>query len=216
VSRVRVKICGITRREDALAAAIAGADAIGLVFYPDSLRAVTPDRAAAITASLPPFVARVGLFVDPEPGFVDAVLAAVHLDLLQFHGSEAPGFCSAFGLPYIKAIRMRSAGDAAGLSGMYPQAAALLLDTYAEELAGGTGRTFDWTMIPRGTGRPLILAGGLSPENVESAILQVLPYAVDVSGGVESAKGIKDPARIRALMNAVDRAGKACAMMESR
>lgn len=198
--RTRVKICGITRPEDARAAAAAGADAIGLVFVDASPRRLDPERARAIVAVLPPFLKVVGLFVDAPPAQVRAVLGAVPLDLIQFHGRETPEFCRAFGRPYLKALRMGPGVDVAAEAGRYPDAAGLLLDSFHPQLAGGTGETFDWSRVPRDLGRPLVLAGGLTPENVAAAVAAVRPYAVDVSSGVESAKGIKDAAKVAAFV----------------
>lgn len=203
---VRSKICGITRVEDALAAAEAGADAIGLVFYARSPRAVSPRQAAEIVAALPPFVTSVGLFVDAERNLVEEVLDTVPLDLLQFHGNEEPAQCEGYRRPYIKALRVRSTADILHGAARYPGARGLLLDTYVEGVPGGTGLAFDWSLIPAGLARPLILAGGLTVENVRAAIGQVRPYGVDVSGGVEMAKGIKDAARVRAFLDEVRRA----------
>jgi phosphoribosylanthranilate isomerase len=203
MTRVRIKICGITRREDALQAADAGADAIGLVFHPESPRAVTGESARAIACALPPFVSRTGLFVNAEPEFVHAMLAVVPIDLLQFHGDERPDYCRAFRRPYIKAVRMRDGIDLASVERQYTDAAALLLDAWAPDAAGGTGRTFDWDLVPGSRRMPVVLAGGLTTENVAEAIRRVRPWAVDVSGGVESAKGIKDPGRVRAFIAAV-------------
>lgn len=203
--RTRVKFCGVTRPEDAVAAASLGADAIGLVFHRASPRAVTPEQARAIVAALPPLVTVVGLFVDPPRERVEAALDAVHIDLLQFHGDECPADCGSFGVPYIKAIRMQPGLDVAGYAQAYPEAKAVLLDAYRAGLAGGTGETFDWSQIPAGLERPLILAGGLTPANVAEAIGRVRPYAVDVSGGIEAAKGIKDPGKMAAFMSEVRR-----------
>jgi phosphoribosylanthranilate isomerase len=200
--RTRVKICGITRIEDALAAAAAGADAIGLVFAAASPRCVTPAQACALCAVLPPFVTAVGLFVDAPAAEVRAVLGQVPLDLLQFHGSEPAQACRGFGRPYIKAIHMKDGLDVGVEAGRYPDAAGLLLDVYHPRLAGGSGERFDWTRVPRDLGRPLVLAGGLTPDNVAQAVRQVRPYAVDVSSGVEQAKGIKDAAKIAAFVDA--------------
>lgn len=202
--RTRVKICGITRPEDGLAAARLGADAIGLVFYARSPRAVDAERAAAIVRSLPPFVTAVGLFVDAPRADIEAVLARVPLGLLQFHGDECPADCGTYGLPYIKAVRMRPGLDLAGFAGAYPDAAGLLLDAYVAGVPGGTGERFDWGRIPRDFDRPLILAGGLDADNVAAAIEQVRPYGVDVSGGVEAAKGIKDHQRLQAFFRGVE------------
>jgi phosphoribosylanthranilate isomerase len=196
---IRVKICGITRGEDALAAAAAGADAVGLVFA-DSPRQVDTDRAHRIVALLPPFIKVVGLFVNAPAARVREVLGQVPLDLLQFHGAESPEDCRQYGRPYIKAIRMAPGVDVAAEAGRYPEACGILLDAYDPQAAGGTGASFDWTRVPRDLGRPLILAGGLTPENVAQAVRQVRPYAVDVSSGVESSKGIKDAARIAAFI----------------
>jgi phosphoribosylanthranilate isomerase len=201
--RTRVKICGITRVEDALAAVAGGADAIGLVFYASSPRHVSVERAAEIVASLPPFVDAVGLFVDAEPAEVRALLQRVRLDLLQFHGSETPAYCQAFDFPYIKAARVRPGLNLLQYAADFASARALLLDAYQEGVAGGTGQTFDWNMIPANLPRPVILAGGLDAGNVAEAIRRVRPYAVDVSGGVEREKGIKDAAKIAAFMRGV-------------
>ncbi len=206
--RTRVKICGITRPEDALAAVRQGADAIGLVFYPPSPRAVTPQQAAAIANSVPPFVTVVGLFVNAGRETVADVLARARLDLLQFHGDESPEQCEGHGRPYIKAVRMRDEVDLHQLSEQYAGAAGLLLDTYMKGRPGGTGEAFDWERIPRDLAGYLVLAGGLNADNVEQAIRQVRPYAVDVSGGVEEAKGIKDVSKIEAFMRGVGRAGQ--------
>lgn len=201
--RIRSKICGITRVEDALAAVACGADAIGLVFYAKSPRYVTPERAAEIVACLPPLVSAVGLFVDAEPHEVEQVLRTVRLDLLQFHGEETPQYCAAFGTPYIKAVRVRPEINLVEYAAAYGKAKALLLDAYQEGVAGGTGQVFDWNLIPRNLTKPVILAGGLNASNVAVAIAQVRPYAVDVSGGVEQEKGIKDADKIAAFMRGV-------------
>lgn len=203
MNRIRVKICGITRPADAAAAAAGGADAIGLIFFPDSPRAVTAAVAGDIVAGLPPYVTRVGVFVDATRETIDAVLGQVSLDLLQFHGDEDPADCAGIGLPYVKAIRMTPGVSLPEQVERYRGAAGLLLDTYSPDLAGGTGRTFDWDAVPPDLGLPLILAGGLTPANVSEALRRVRPYALDVSGGVESAKGIKDPAKIYEFMRQV-------------
>jgi phosphoribosylanthranilate isomerase len=203
MTRTRVKICGLTRAEDVRAAVAAGADAIGLVFHSASPRAVTLDQAARLCALLPPFVAAVGLFVDASEPQVRAILDRVPLDLLQFHGEEPAAFCTRFGRRWIKAIRMRPGLDLMARARIYRDAGGLLLDAFDPVLAGGTGTTFDWGRIPASLGTPIILAGGLTPDNVADAIRQVRPFAVDVSGGVESAKGIKDPAKISAFMRGV-------------
>ncbi|VXC37161.1 N-(5'-phosphoribosyl)anthranilate isomerase [Pseudomonas sp. 8Z] len=203
MTRVRSKICGITRVEDALAAVEAGADAIGLVFYAKSPRAVSIEQARAIVAALPPFVTCVGLFVDMPREALQALLREVPLDLLQFHGDESPTDCEGFSRPYIKALRVRADQDVAALMAPYTGACGILLDTFVEGVPGGTGAAFDWSLVPSEAGKPVILAGGLTPDNVAQAIAQVRPYAVDVSGGVEAAKGIKDASRIQAFLNAV-------------
>lgn len=203
MSVVRSKICGITRIEDALAAAEAGADAIGLVFYPQSPRAVTIERARAIIAALPPFVTTVGLFVDASRCELGEILDAVPLDLLQFHGDESAADCEGHNRPYIKALRVKAGDDIAAQIDSYANASGILLDTFVAGVPGGTGQAFDWSLVPRGLKRPIILAGGLTAENVRDAIDQVRPYAVDVSGGVEASKGIKDSEKIRAFMRAV-------------
>ena len=212
--RTRVKICGITRLPDGLAAARAGADAIGFVFWPGTPRVVAAELARAIATALPPFVTIVGLFVDPEPEHVRATLAVVPLDVLQFHGHESPELCRAFGRRYVKAV---SVGDRAGTAGLleyaarYPDASALLFDAPPSGgLPGGTGRTFDWDALPQNLARPLVLSGGLSAANVGEAIRRVRPWAVDVSSGVEAigpdgkpARGMKDPERIRSFIEEV-------------
>jgi len=199
----RIKICGITRPEDGLAAANAGADAIGLVFYPKSPRAVTIEQAQAICAVLPPFVTVVALFVDAEHFEIADVLAAVPIDLLQFHGSETPAQCDAYATPYIKAIRMREDADLSEAAQQYSSARGILVDTFNPNEAGGTGEVFDWDRVPDGLDTPIILAGGLEPSNIKAAIQQLHPYAVDVSSGVELSKGIKDVGKIQAFVKAV-------------
>ena len=201
--RTRVKICGITRLQDAMSAVDNGADAIGLVFYKDSPRAISIENARAIVQKLPPFVTVVGLFVDPSPKDVAAVLHRVSLDLLQFHGNELPSECAAYSKPYIKAIKVKEGDDIAEQVSKYTSARGVLLDTFDPGLPGGTGRVFDWTKIPKKLDKPLILAGGLTAENIWQAISKVRPFAVDVSGGVEAAKGIKDPEKIAAFMRGV-------------
>jgi phosphoribosylanthranilate isomerase len=198
-----IKICGITRREDAIAAAHCGAHAIGLVFYAQSPRHVTPDRAAEILRALPPFVMSVGLFVDAPAGEVARTLAGARVDLLQFSGDETPAYCSQFGVPYLKALRVRPGVDLLQYARDYHEAKALLLDAYVEGTHGGTGATFDWALIPKNLPSPVVLAGGLTPDNVTAAIKAVRPWAVDVSSGVELSKGIKDAARIAAFVTGV-------------
>jgi len=199
----RVKICGITRVEDAKAAASAGADAIGLVFDRRSPRCVEIERAAAIARELPPFVTLVGLFVNATSARVDEVLRDVRLTLLQFHGDEAPEQCSRYGRPYIKAIRMRDGVDLTHEAARYADASGLLLDSFVADQAGGSGTTFDWGRVPRDLSKPIVLAGGLTVDNVRDAIRRVRPAAVDVSSGVEVSKGIKDPNKIAAFIAAV-------------
>ncbi len=202
----RVKICGITRPEDALAAAEAGADAIGLVFYDKSPRAVDIGQAWEILDVLPPFVTTVGLFVNADAQTIEDILVEVPLDLLQFHGDEAPDFCEQFGTPYIKAVRMREGTDLKGIAQRYTAAQGLLLDTFRPGVPGGTGEVFDWSLAQQPCDKPIILAGGLRPDNVAQAIAQVRPWAVDVSGGVEKEKGIKDSGKISAFIQAVKQA----------
>ena len=202
--RTRIKICGITRAEDARVAVESGADAIGLVFYPPSPRNVSPDQARAIISAIPPFVTVVGLFVDPAADQVEAALRACSINLLQFHGDEAPEFCGSFGLPYIKAARVRADADLVQYLSPFSAAQGWLLDAYHDRLYGGTGASFDWNLIPQGLARPVILSGGLTPENVGAAVRQVRPWAVDVSSGVEATKGIKDAAKIAAFIAGVN------------
>ena len=199
----RIKICGITRIEDALAAARLGTDAIGLVFWPQSARTVTPAKAREIVAALPPFISSVGVYVDPEAEWVEQTASVVGLNLLQFHGDESPEFCSQFSLPYIKAVRVRAGVDLLQYATRYSGARGLLLDTYVEGTPGGTGDAFNWSLIPQHLPLPLILSGGLHPGNVSTAIKQAQPWAVDVSSGVEAAKGIKDAEKIAAFMQGV-------------
>ncbi len=201
-----VKICGITRVQDALAAAHAGVHAIGLVFYERSPRHVDLNRAIEIAKALPPFISAVGLFVNPDRGEVEKVLASLHLDLLQFHGDETESFCSSFSAPYIKAARVKPGLDLVQYAACYPSARGILLDAFVEGTSGGTGQVFDWDLIPDNLPLPLILSGGLDPGNVADAIMRVDPWAVDVSSGVESSKGIKDAARIAAFMQGVRKA----------
>lgn len=202
--RTRAKICGITRVEDALSAIEHGADAIGLVFYPPSPRHVSVAQAAEISAALPPFVAVVALFVNPKKAEVTDVLSQVRVDLLQFHGDEDEAACSQYRLPYLKAVRVKESTNLIQYAQTYSSAKALLLDAYSERAVGGTGQTFDWRLIPKNMPLPIVLAGGLTSENVAEAIQQVRPYAVDVSGGVEQSKGVKDSAKIAAFMSAVN------------
>jgi phosphoribosylanthranilate isomerase len=197
--RTRVKICGITRIEDARAAAQAGADAIGLVFYPQSPRYLSNERALEIRDALPPFVQTVALFVNADAAQVAQVLQRVRPALLQFHGDETPEFCAQFGAPYVKACRMRAGVDALEYLRPFSRAAAWLFDSHVPEY-GGVGESFDWSLVPAVPERPLILSGGLTRGNVAEAIRRVRPWGVDVSSGVESAKGIKDAAKIAAFI----------------
>jgi phosphoribosylanthranilate isomerase len=199
----RIKICGITREEDALAAAHSGADAIGLVFYERSPRCVSIDHAKRIATVLPPFVTIVGLFVDADAGHVREALANVPLDILQFHGDESPQYCAQFSKPFLKAMRIKAGLDLLQCGSDFHSAKGLLLDAHVEGIPGGTGTAFDWALIPKQLPLPVILSGGLTVENVAAAIRQVRPYAVDVSSGVEAKKGIKDAAKIAAFINEV-------------
>lgn len=201
--RVRVKICGITRVEDALSAVEQGADAIGLVFYDKSPRNVSINQAIEIANHVPAFVSVVALFVNAEPSFINEVISNAKIDLLQFHGDESPEECASYSLPFIKAIRVQSDTNLVQYAKEYSAAKGLLLDAYTQGVAGGTGHVFDWNLIPKNLAKPIILAGGLKTDNVAQAIKQVLPYAVDVSGGVEASKGIKDVAKIAAFMQQV-------------
>jgi phosphoribosylanthranilate isomerase len=200
---VAVKICGITRVEDGVAAALAGAHAIGFVFHPRSPRYLAPRRAAEIALTLPPFVSTVGVFVDPPREFVLEVLSAVQLGLLQFHGDEDPAFCGQFSVPYIKGVRVRPGIDLLQCASDFRDARGMLLDAFVEGNHGGTGKAFDWSLIPPSLPLPVVLSGGLDAGNVADAIRRVRPWAVDVSSGVEVQKGIKDAARIAAFMQGV-------------
>lgn len=202
--RTRIKICGITRPDDGVAAVRLGVDAIGLVFYAPSPRYVTVTQARAVTDVLPPFVTVVGLFVNAGEEMIEQALAQVPLTLLQFHGDESPEDCRVLGLPYIKAVRVRGADDVAQAAAHYHDARALLLDAYQADVPGGTGKVFDWNLIPRALDKPLILAGGLTADNVADAIRHVRPYAVDVSGGVEERKGIKSADKMAAFVSRVE------------
>jgi phosphoribosylanthranilate isomerase len=203
LSVVRSKICGITSVKDALVAAEAGADAIGLVFYPKSPRAVNIRQARTIMAALPPFVTTVGLFVNASRCELNETLDAVPLDMLQFHGDETPADCEGFHRPWYKALRVQAAHDIQIQAARYAGASAILLDTFVAGIPGGTGEVFDWSLIPADLPKPLILAGGLTPQNVQQAISQVRPFAVDVSGGVELRKGVKDAETVREFLRRV-------------
>jgi phosphoribosylanthranilate isomerase len=209
--RTRVKICGITRVEDGIAAARAGADAIGLVFWSGTPRCVSLEQARAITRAIPAFVTIVGLFVDPTPESVTSTLAAVPLDVLQFHGNEQADFCASFARPYIKAVPVKPGVDLLQYASRYGDAQGLIFDAFEPGgLPGGTGKTFDWNELPAALQRPLILSGGLTPQNVAAAIRTARPWAVDVSSGVElsdddgrTRKGIKSAAKIAAFIREV-------------
>jgi phosphoribosylanthranilate isomerase len=203
LSVVRSKICGITRVDDALTAAKAGADAIGLVFYAKSPRAVDVRQAREIVAALPPFVTTVGLFVNASRCEINEILDAVPLDMLQFHGDETPAQCEGFHRPWFKALRVGNGEDIEAQVARYANASGILLDTFVAGVPGGTGERFDWSLIPAALAKPLILAGGLTAENVQQAIAQVRPYAVDVSGGVEASKGVKDASKVMAFVGRV-------------
>jgi phosphoribosylanthranilate isomerase len=201
--RTRVKICGITRVEDARSAATEGADAIGLVFYPPSPRYVDLGLARQIVERTPPLVSTVAVFVNPTRDQVESVIRQCGVTLLQFHGDEAPEFCSGFTVPYIKAARIRPGLNLIKYLSPYTGAQAWMLDAFHDELWGGTGGAFDWSLVPGGLAKPIILSGGLAASNVADAIRRVRPYAVDVSSSVEAAKGVKDPAKVAAFIGAV-------------
>ncbi|MCE8052975.1 phosphoribosylanthranilate isomerase [Halomonas daqingensis] len=204
--RTRIKFCGLSREQDVADAVAAGADALGFVLWPGSKRCVDEARLATLAAQVPAFVTRVGLFVDQEPEMI--ARSAEHLDLLQFHGDETPAFCAGFGRPWIKALRMRDDLDLHAAAEAYAGAQALLLDAYRPGVPGGTGETFDWSRIPANLAKPVILAGGLGPDNVAQAIERVRPFAVDVSGGVEAAPGRKDRGLLAAFAAAVAQADR--------
>lgn len=204
--RTRVKICGITREQDADAAVDAGADALGFVFYEPSPRYISVDRAAAITRSLPPFVTTVALFVNAESEWIARVVDEVGVDLLQFHGQECAEYCAAHRRPWIRAVAMKPGVDLFVLQAEFAAGRGLLLDAYRPGIPGGTGETFDWDRIPAPMASRVVLAGGLDAGNVGDAVRRVRPYAVDVSGGVEAEKGIKDPRKIKAFIDEVRRA----------
>lgn len=200
--RTRIKICGLTRPQDVHDAVSAGADALGFVFYAPSPRAIDIDRARELVAMVPPFVTTVGLFVNESAEGVRRVIGEVPLGMLQFHGDEDAGFCEAFGRPWLKAARVRAGFDLVDYAARYPGASGLLTDAWVEGFGGG-GEVFDWSLLPRDFSRPVILAGGLDPSNVCEAVRRVRPWGVDVSSGVESARGIKDAALIKAFIAGV-------------
>ena len=202
---VKIKFCGITRADDAIVAANLGVDAIGFVFYAPSPRYIELEQAAAIACQLPPFVCKVGLFVNAQPVTVEQTCAAVGLDVVQYHGDETPEQCANAPRPWIKAIRVRPELDLAQECARYSAASAWLFDSYDDTLYGGSGKSFDWQLLPHEYRRPIILAGGLTPDNVGQAIRATAPYAVDVSGGIEAAKGIKDHDKMRKFIAEVER-----------
>jgi phosphoribosylanthranilate isomerase len=195
-----VKFCGITRIEDARLAVDLGVDALGFVFYENSPRYIAPEDATNIIRRLPPLVSKVGLFVDASHDEIARVLSQVPIDLVQFHGTESAAACELVGRPYVKAVRMAEGVDLAAEAARFASATALLLDAYADGVAGGTGAVFEWERVPNAFSKPIILAGGLNASNVASAIAAVEPYAIDVSTGIESDKGVKDPAKMAEFM----------------
>ncbi len=206
MSRTRIKICGITRPEDAAVAVNAGADAIGLVFYPDSPRVVSLEQARAVVAAVPAMVTTVGLFVDADAAWVREISGELSLGLLQFHGAESPGYCEGFQVPWMKALRMAPGVNVAAEIDRYSAGAAVLLDAYKPGVPGGTGERFDWDRVPAFPELPVVVAGGLNADNVADAITATGAYAVDVSGGVEEAPGIKSAERVAAFVAAVRQA----------
>ncbi len=203
IGRTRVKVCGITRVEDAISAVESGADAIGFVFFAESPRCINHEKAAEIACAIPPFVSKVALFVNASEIEIRSVLDVVAIDLLQFHGEESPAECRSHNKPYIKAVRMREGVDLFQSSTDYSDAAALLLDSFVSGVHGGTGQSFDWSRIPSGLNQRIILAGGLAADNVAEAIREVSPYAIDVSGGVEIGAGVKDAVMIEEFIQKV-------------
>jgi len=197
----RVEFCGLTHEADIAQAVKLGVDALGFVFYAPSSRSVAPDHAAMLTSSVPAFVTRVGLFVNEQPAVIQNIFERTRLNLIQYHGDETPEFCDAVGLPFIKAFRVRPGIDIQTEMERYPNASGFLLDAYVKGQPGGTGERFDWGMIPQ-SNAPIILAGGLSPDNAKDAIEQVAPWALDVSGGIETKPGRKDPDKMARFMNA--------------
>ena len=197
----RVKICGITNLEDALMACSHGADALGFVFYEKSPRYVSSEVANSIVSQLPPFVTPVALFVDADGALINSVISGSSRWIIQFHGSESESECFSYQRPYMKALRVQKGDDVTALVNQYPSASAMLLDAYKAGVPGGTGEVFDWSLIPDNLSKPIVLAGGLTPSNVEQAIKQVKPYAVDVSGGVELSKGIKSEPKVQEFIS---------------
>ena len=203
MTATRIKICGVTRAQDAQASAACGADAIGLGFYPRSSRAVTVDRAADIVAAVPPFVSVVALFVDEPIASIERILSNLPIDVIQFHGEESPEFCQQFGRPWIKALRVKPDLDVGEQCQRFSKARAVLLDSWQAGVVGGTGKTFDWRLAQKSLPLPIVLAGGLNDNNVGDGMRALRPAAVDVSGGVESAPGLKDVDRIKQFIAAV-------------
>lgn len=202
----RIKICGLTRIDDVRIAVEAGADAIGLVFYPPSPRHVDLPTAAMLASAVPPFISIVGLFVNADPALVRETLAAVPIHLLQFHGDEDESYCRQFDRPYMKAARVKPGLDLVQYAAAFPTAQAILLDAFVDGYGGG-GKVFDWSLVPPALGKPIVLSGGLDAGNVGEAVCRVRPAAVDVSSGVEAGKGVKDAEKIRAFVLAVRQAG---------
>ena len=198
--RTRIKICGITRLEDAKASVRAGCDALGFVFYKESPRYIALDAFKVIVKELPPFVTKTGLFVNADPAEIEEAIQSGFVNVLQFHGDETPDFCRQFNFPYIKAVAVSSSVDLIQYAKDFHDAEALLLDAYHEHLKGGTGQIFDWNLITQSLSKPMVIAGGLTVDNVKEAIKKVKPYAVDVSGGVEESKGIKNSLKIQAFI----------------
>ena len=203
----KVKFCGITNLQDAISAAELGADALGFVFYPKSPRFISPKNAKEIIKKLPPFISMVGLFVNQSKSEVEEVIKDCPLNLLQFHGDENESFCKQYNLPYIKAITMKSDVDLLKCIQEYNSAKALLLDTFSKVARGGSGEVFDWKMIPPNTLKPIIVAGGLTPDNVQTLLEVISPYGVDVSSGIEINKGLKDYKLMKKFILGVTNAG---------
>lgn len=204
MARTRIKFCGLTRPDDIAQAVALGVDALGFVMWPKSSRSITPEALQVLAAQVPAFVTRVGLFVNQPAELIGQCLP--HLDLIQFHGDESAAFCQQFGRPWMKALRMRDDLDLHQAASEYAAAQALLLDAYRPGVPGGTGETFDWSRIPASLEKPVILAGGLTADNIAAAVAQVAPYAVDVSGGIEASPGIKDATLMAAFVRHVAQA----------
>ena len=200
--RTRIKICGLAQEADVEAAAEAGADAVGFVFHPASPRFIAPERAAALARALPPWVTPVGLFVNADRDAIDRAVTLIPALVLQFHGDESPATCNAFARPYLRAARMAPGLDLLDFSRRFSEAQGLLLDAHVEGFSGG-GKAFDWSLVPAGVPHRLVLSGGLHAENVVAGILALRPWAVDVSSGVESSRGVKDAAAIRRFCDSV-------------